>query len=275
MAVDVVARYATGPSDNAVVPVAAKLDLQSFQIPISYEDPAYTVLGLDKNPAIYLDVEFSDGTRKGYEYLKAGAGNIVFDDVYGDPNDLIEVKYRNIDPNNPGLGKFAAQLTSTGKAVGTADLLVSFVDAPHVTASVSVTVVSAARHFEIPVSGTLALQSYTLPLNSRDRAHTVSGLDLVPAIYVSAVLGNGTTINHSYHKDFADNVIIDDVTGDPYDLIEIVNWPVDDNNRTGAQYVGQLTSTGRGVGTANLLLSFKNAPGVTASVAVSVVSGTQ
>lgn len=92
--------------------------------------------------------------------------------------------------------------------------------------------------------------------------------------YVTAHFDDGTSVDHFYQKEFADNVIIDDVSGDPYDLIKIVQWPVDDSNPQGAQFAGQLTSTGRGAGTANLLLSFRNAPGVTASIAVSVISGT-
>jgi len=67
--------------------------------------------------------------------------------------------------------------------------------------------------------------------------------------------------------------VLEDVSGDPYDLIQIVQFPVYDNNPHGPQFAGQLTSTGRGTGTANLLLSFMNAPGVTESIAVTVVSG--
>ncbi|AZV78430.1 hypothetical protein EBB79_11425 [Parasedimentitalea marina] len=270
----VVGRYAWDQSTNEpVVPIAARLSLQSDNIPLSVDDPAYTVQGLDKNPAIYLDVNFSDGTSGDYEYKKFSASNIMFDDVSGDPNDIIQINYWDIDSNNPGLGQYAAQLTSTGNGVGTAELLVSFRDAPYVTASVTATVVSAIPQVKTPVSAALALQSYTLPLSRRDRAYTVSQLDLFPAIYVTAQFEDGTSVDHFYQKDFADNVIVDDVSGDPYDLIEIVQWPVFDNNPHGPQFAGQLTSTGRGTGTANLLLSFINAPGVTASIAVTVVSG--
>lgn len=271
----VVGRYAWDQSTNEpVVPIAATLSLQSDQIPLSIDDPAYTVQGLDKNPAIYLDVDFSDGTSEDYDYKKFSANNILFDDVSGDPNDLIQINYWDVDSNNPGLGKYAAQLTSTGNGVGTAELLVSFRDAPYVTASVTATVVSAVPQLKTPVSAALALQSYALPLSRRDAAYRVSGLDLFPAIYVTAHFDDGTSVDHFYQKEFADNVIIDDVSGDPYDLIKIVQWPVDDSNPQGAQFAGQLTSTGRGAGTANLLLSFRNAPGVTASIAVSVISGT-
>ncbi len=272
---DVVAQYEWNPQANdPVVPVAATLGLQSDRIPLSYDDPAYTVQGLDKNPAIYLEVEFSDGTRQDYDYKKFQAANIVFDDVSGDPNDIIQINYWDIDSNNPGLGQYAAQLTSTGNGVGTAQLYVSFRDAPHVTASVSATVVSAIPQVKAPVSGSLALQSYILPISRSDPAYTVSQLDIVPAIYVSAKFDDGTSLDHSYHQDFAENVIIDDVSGDPYDLIEVVEWPIDSNNHNEGNFAGQLTSTGRGTGTAYLMLSFKNAPGVTASIAVQVVSGT-
>ena len=271
---EVVGRYAWGQTnEEPVVPIAAKLALQSDRIPLSTDDPAYTEQGLDKNPAIYLDVDFSDGSSQGYDYKKFSASNIIFDDVSGDPDDIIQINYWDIDYANPGLGKYAAQLTSTGKGVGTAQLLVSFRDAPHVTASVTATVVSAIPQLKVPVSSALALQSYTLPLNRQDPAYTVSQLDLFPAIYVTAQFEDRTSVDFHYHKEFAENVIIDDVSGDPYDLIKIVEWPVNDNDRNGDQFPGQLTSTGRGTGTAYLNLSFKNAPGVTASIAVSVVSG--
>lgn len=271
---DMVAIYSDGPSDFVpVYPVFATLGLQSYDLPISTQDKAFTVQGLDKNPAIYLDVEFSDGSVGGKDYQQYWAENIVFDDVSGDPYNLIEVVYWDIDSSDPGLGKYAAQLTSTGNGVGTAELYVSFRDAPHVTASVTANVVSAFSQMKVPVSSTLALQSYTLPLNRRDRSHTVSGLDLTPAIFVSAQFEDGSTVYNNYNQDFVENVIIDDVSGDPYNLIEVIEWPVDNNNSSAGTYAGQITSTGRGIGTANLFLSFKNAPGVTASVAVNVVSG--
>jgi hypothetical protein len=98
---------------------------------------------------------------------------------------------------------------------------------------------------------------------------------LFPAIYVTAKFDDNTSEEHFYHKEFAENVIVDDVSGDPYDLIKIVEWPVDNNNKRGPKFAGQLTSTGRGTGKATLLLSFRNAPGVSASIAVEVVSGRQ
>ena len=271
---EVIGRYAFAqPTPHSVVPVAATLGLQSDRIPLSVNDPAHTVQGLDKNPAIYLDVDFSNGTSGGDDYQKFSASNIIFDDVSGDPDDIIQINYWDVDYNNPGLGKYAAQLTSTGKGVGTAQLFVSFRDAPHVTAAVTATVVSAVPQLKTPVSAALALQSYRLPVSNRDAAYTVYGLDLFPAIFVTAEFGDGSSVANSYHQDFADNVIIDDVSGDPYDLIKVVPWAVDNNAPQGPKYAGQLTSTGRGAGTANLLLSFKNAPGVTASIAVTVVSG--
>jgi len=254
-------------------PVNVVLGLQSDRIPLSYDDPAYTVDGLDKNPAIYLDVDFSDGTSEGYDYKKFQAANIVFDDVSGDPNDIIQINYWDIDDNNPGAGKYAAQLTSTGNGVGTAQLYVSFRNAPHVRAAVTATVVSALAQLKSPISAELGLQSYTLPLDSNDPAHTVSGLDLYPAIYVSTRFADGTSYDYDYHKDFADNVIIDDVSGDPFDLIEIVDWPIDNNDESAGNFAGQLTSTGRGVGFAELIVRFKNAPGVVSTVAVEVTSG--
>lgn len=141
------------PSSNKI-PVSAELSLQSGiqpgangknRIPLSYEDPAYTVQKLDKNPAIYLDVTFADGSTMGpHDYKKKFAGNVVFDDTSGDPNDIIAINWWHLDADNPQMGKYAAQLTSTGNGIGTAYLKVSFRNAPNVSASVKVEVVSGA-----------------------------------------------------------------------------------------------------------------------------------
>jgi hypothetical protein len=270
---EVDARFAEPPEE--LVPNTASLSLQSDILPLSVNDPAYHEQGLDINPAIFLNVGFTDGTTQTKEYLQYSAENIVFDDVTGDPDDLIRVVYWNVDPDDPEQGTYGGQLTSTGKGVGTAKLLVSFRNAPHVTVSVDATVVSAVPQFDVPVTALLALQSYILPLNRRDQAYTVSNLLLTPAIYVTAEFADQSVVENDYQKIFSDNVIIDDVSGDPNDLIKVVQWPVDNNNTNGPKFAGQITSTGRGEGTANLLLSFKNAPGVTASVAVTVVSGRQ
>lgn len=129
--------------NQAKLPVSAKLSLQSDRIPMSRNDPAYTVQKLDILPAILLDVTFSDGSKAGpYDYKKNFASNVVFDDQSGDPNDLIRVSYWDVDSNNPQRGKYAAQLTSTGNGTGTAYLKVSFRNAPNVTAAVQVNVVS-------------------------------------------------------------------------------------------------------------------------------------
>jgi hypothetical protein len=116
------------------IPVAARLSLQSGiqpgangrnRLPINPGDPAATVDKLDANPAIYLEVSFSDGTRSNaFDYKEQSASNVVFDDRSGDPNDLIKVVYWDVD-NNPARGKYAAQLTSTGNGTGTATLNVS------------------------------------------------------------------------------------------------------------------------------------------------------
>lgn len=146
LGLEVFARYGRDSADaDVIAPVSAALSLQSDRIPISRQDRAFTVQGLDKNPAIYLVVEFSDGTSKDYDYKKQAADNIIFDDVSGDPNDIIEVVWWDIDSNDPSKGKYAAQLTSTGKGAGTATLNVSFHDAPQVTASVRATVVRAGN----------------------------------------------------------------------------------------------------------------------------------
>lgn len=134
---------------GANVPVSAELSLQSGiqegangrnRLPLSRSDAAHTVRGLDINPAIYLNVTLSDGTQIGpHDYQTKFADNIIFDDVSGDPNDLIKIVWWN---QESGSGKFAAQLTTTGKGVGNAYLKVSFKDAPHVVSQVLVEVVS-------------------------------------------------------------------------------------------------------------------------------------
>lgn len=134
------------------VPVSAELSLQSGiqqganglnRLAINQNDAAHTVRNLMVSPAIYLDVVFSDGTTAGpHDYKKDFKDNVVFDDVSGDPNNLIEVSWWDIDYNNPSKGKYAAQLKSTGNGVGTAYLKVSFKDAPNVVSQVKVEVVS-------------------------------------------------------------------------------------------------------------------------------------
>jgi len=134
---------------GGIVPVSAELGLQSGiqsganglnRLAINRNDAAHTVRKLMISPAIYLDVTLSDGTKIGpHDYQTKFADNIIFDDTSGDPNDLIEIIWWDQDSKN---GKFAAQLTSTGKGVGSAYLKVSFKDAPHVTSQVLVEVVS-------------------------------------------------------------------------------------------------------------------------------------
>ncbi|MEZ4883180.1 MAG: Vps62-related protein [Chitinophagales bacterium] len=134
------------------VPVSAVLSLQSGiqagangrnRLPINRNDPAATVQGLLSNPAIYLEVTFSDGTTAGpHDYHTDFADNVIFDDTSADPNDLIEISWWDKDYDNPAKGKYAAQLATTGKGVGNAYLKVSFKNAPSVQASVLVEVVS-------------------------------------------------------------------------------------------------------------------------------------
>ena len=135
----------------------------------------------------------------------------------------------------------------------------------------------------MPVSAELSLQSgiqpgangrNRIPLNRNDPAYTVQGLDLYPAIYVDVNLSDGSSIGpHDYQTDFSDNLVFDDVSGDPHDLIEVVWWNKDENNPSLGKYAAQLTSTGKGIGSAYLTISFKDAPGVTSTVLVEVVSG--
>jgi hypothetical protein len=160
LAVSSPATRAHAQQPRNAAPVSAKLSLQSGiqpgangrnRIPISKSDPAYTVEKLDIFPAIYLEVTFADGSKIGpHDYQKYFPSNVIFDDTTSDPNDIIQVVYWDVDSNNPQLGKYAAQLTSTGKGVGLAYLKVSFRNAPSVTAWVGVEVVSGAQAQPVP-----------------------------------------------------------------------------------------------------------------------------
>ena len=85
-----------------------------------------------------------------------------------------------------------------------------------------------------------------------------------PAIYLDVTFANGSKSNAYYHIQAPDNVIFDDTSGDPDDLIKLVYMPGPDGTET----PGQVTATGKGVGTAYLKVSFRNKPG---SVSVEVV----
>ena len=136
------AAYAWGESNVAAIPSGAKLDLQARRIPLSYDDPAASLRDVLYNPAIYLDVTMSDGSIYDGRYKVDMAGNVLFDDVSGDPYDLIAVEYWDIEDGNPAAGKYAAQLAATGRGTGIAKLYVTFADAPGVFAAVTVEVVS-------------------------------------------------------------------------------------------------------------------------------------
>jgi hypothetical protein len=76
----------------------------------------------------------SDNRMLDYAYEMAYPGRAIYDDVSGDPNDLI--KTISTDDNT------GTYLRATGKATGKATLHVSFADSPGVTASLTVEVVS-------------------------------------------------------------------------------------------------------------------------------------
>ncbi|MFT5484717.1 MAG: hypothetical protein ACI9GW_003385 [Halieaceae bacterium] len=120
----------------ATTPASAVLSLESGaesgnRIPIGPDDP--NPEGLLVKPAIMLTMTFVDGSEWGIYYQNVHKDTVVFDDVSGDPNDLIKVIY-----SDNGIG---AWLAATGNGVGTAQLKVSFSNAPGVTASVAVEVV--------------------------------------------------------------------------------------------------------------------------------------
>ena len=275
------------------VPVSARLSLQSGiqpgangenRLPLGPNDRAYTVDFLDLYPAIYLDVTFEDGTTGGpNHYHRKFAGNVVFDDVSGDPNDLIRVSYWDIDNGNPELGQFGAQLTTTGNGTGMAELRVSFKNAPGVSTSVPVEVVSSGPaeqevlDGQVPVDAILSLQTSIQP-GSRGRnrmpryrnSPTSEGAMWAPAIYVTVTFPDGHSVGPFYNAEFAENVVFDDVSGDPNDLIAVSYWPVEGENPNDLVFGAQLLSTGNGVGEAVLNVSFANAPAVVATVTVEV-----
>ncbi|OUS04606.1 hypothetical protein A9Q90_07460 [Gammaproteobacteria bacterium 54_18_T64] len=92
-------------------------------------------------------------------------------------------------------------------------------------------------------------------------------LFISPAIYLDVTFANGSKSNVYYHLQAPDNVIFDDTSGDPDDLIKLVYTP----GPGGTEIPGQVTATGNGVGTAELKVSFRNRPWLTASVSVEVV----
>ncbi len=104
-----------------------------------------------------------------------------------------------------------------------------------------------------------------IPLNRH--ADRQEGIFISPALYLEVTFKNDGRSGPFYQDEAPDNVIFDDVSGDPDDIIKLVNTP----NAKGAETPGQVTATGNGVGTAYINVSFRNAPGVTASVAVEVV----
>ena len=286
------------PTAGGSVPVSARLRLQSDRIPVSPSDPTYTEQRLDIVPAIYLDVVFSDGTTVGpHDYHKKFAGNVIFDDVTGDPNDIIKVSYWDLDSNRPDLGKFAAQLTSTGKGVGSATLKVSLRDAPGITAWVPVTVVGTPPRQaapvlvvpppstvqnqtpkKMPVAMELSLQSTTILTRTTYFQKTYNGPGQVdPAIYIDVTFSDGTKMGpHDYQQQFAGNLVFDDTSGDPNDLIHVSYWDVNGEQPSSktpgpGRYAAQLSAPGYGTGNATLRVSLRNAPGVTASIPVTVV----
>jgi hypothetical protein len=288
--------YAAPGSTLIKKPVLARLSLQSGiqpgangrnRLPLNRNDRAYTEEYLDLYPAIYLDVTFEDGTTGGpNHYLKKFADNVIFDDVSGDPNNLIEVVYWDIDNGNPALGQFGGQLTSTGNGTGTAHLKVSFKNAPGLTTSVPVEIVSSGpsqvevSSGTVPVSAILDLQT-SIQTGARGRnrllryrdSPTAEGAMYSPAIYLGATFSDGHSVGPSYHQDFSENVVFDDVTGDPNNLIEVSYWPIDydfDNPNT-PRFGAQLGTTGNGTGFAVLKVSFRDAPGVVAEVTVEVI----
>ncbi len=114
-----------------------------YKLPIGEDDAASLTQQLQVAPELRLAGTLTDGTALPADYLMDAADNVVFDDVVGDPDDLIRVVYEDVDPGDLEGGRYARALTATGKGVGQAELSVSLLDAPGVTASLRVEVVSA------------------------------------------------------------------------------------------------------------------------------------
>ncbi len=248
-------------------------------------------IGKVYNAPIWLDVTMSDGTvYKRIDYEKKFPNNIVYDDISGDPNDLIQV-FRNNRYNN------RRWMRPTGSGVaGNAALRVSFRNAPGVTAALQLTVddrlaasvnppvtqsapsqPSRAQPI-VPVALRVWLRTNTV-INSpsyHQKTYTGPG-EGSPPIYVTVTFSDGSTMGpNEYQKKFNQNLIFDDTSGDPNDLIAVSYWDIDGkglySNTPGPRmYAAQLNAPSNRTGRATLKVSLRNTPGINVSIPITVV----
>jgi hypothetical protein len=249
------------------------------------------------SPEISLEVRFDDGEVVA-GYHRNFSPNIIFDDVSGDPGDIVKIVNMPADFDDPNSDRYPGILAATGKGVGIAFLRMSLRDAPHVTASVAVEVVDeASLHDPLPAQPNDPPIAASLTLNvtvdpslgdvdpntgdlilknriaiSRDDPAAQS-LSVSPEIELRVTFPDGTTAGpHDYHRYFAGNVVFDDASGDPGDIIQVQTLPVDEDYAPRGQFAAFLTPTGKGVGSAEFRVSFRNAPALVSTVSVEVVN---
>ena len=248
------------------------------------------------SPEISLEVRFDDGETVS-SYHRNFSHEVIFDDVSGDPGDIVKIVDMPADFNDPNGERFPGILTSTGKGVGIAFIKVSLRDAPDVTASVAVEVVEEesllqplpAQPGDPPTAASLSLNVRVEPspdvdpetgevmlrnriaISQDDPA--AQSLNVSPEIELQVTFPDGSTSGpYDYHRYFAGNVVFDDASGDPNDLIQVEYLPVDEDYAPRGQFAAYVTPTGKGVGRAELKVSFRNAPELVAVVPVEVVS---
>jgi hypothetical protein len=295
------------------VPVSVRLSLRSNTVitRTSYFQKTYNGPG-EVDPPIYVEVTFSDGSKTGpYDHHdEKFADKVIFDDVTGDPNDVIHVSYWDRNKKlpaskTPGPGRYASQLSAPGYATGYATLKVRLRDAPGISDSVAVTVVGAPAprttpapvvqrppprqappvvtqpqrsQPKVPVAIKLWLRTNTV-INGQSYAQkSYAGPgEGSPPIYMTVTFSDGSTMGpFEYQKRFHQNVIFDDTSGDPDDLIKVSYWNVSDNGDSSyvsgpGKFAAQLKAPGNKTGRATLKVSLRNAPGIVASVPITVV----
>jgi len=269
------------PRQQAVVAVPVAVRMYSWNEALAQ----HPNIGKVYTTPIWLDVTMSDGTAyTRIEYEEKYPNNIVFDDISGDPNNLIEV-YRNNKFNQ----RRWVRPTGRGMA-GIATLKVSFRNTPNVAASFRVTVDTrlaktsdqpqftagqqtasqvppAAKKPVVPIYAKLTLRS-TLIINEQSYyANTYKGEgEAFTPIYLQVTFSDGTKSGLDYHIQFPDNVVFDDWSDDKYNLIDVVH-----RNNDPSQPLANLTSRGGGMGRATLKVSFRDAPNVIAMTPVAII----
>jgi hypothetical protein len=112
----------------------------------------------------------------------------------------------------------------------------------------------------VPVSVGMSLANNNRTLAQRPNTGKLHWVN----IWLDVRMSDGTVYKRiEYENKFTDNIVYDAVSGDPNNLIDIFY--------NAQKKVHWIRPTGRGAGNATLKVSFRNAPGVTASFQVTVV----